>query len=381
MHFQDIDTNPSVEEIRRTALTAITNAKRKAQSLAGRDRDSNREEFQPGDMVLVQARKRGKFGSFWEGPYPLLAKVGPQLFVIRRPRWGALRETTVHCEKLRRFNWRRHRISTMAGLHYVPPLGVKLRISSIPAAGWGAFTTRARPAQEVLGELRGEVLPLSEAVKRHGDKLPLYTVPLTHTKVLDFADPHRSSWPRFINGTSPMEDANVEFVLNGDIFEVRTRRPLIPGEELLRDYGSTYPWPSPPGASHNASLRKTRKSPRLRDSAPPQAANKKRKVGRPNRPPSPRSKKKAKPSTFDSGEEVEAAEPDVAIIPKEGDMVICRHPDAINGWFLGKATDIGVKHEGYVEVWGYGTYDLKKKVNIINQCSKLGFSLNARPEF
>lgn len=118
--------------------------------------------------------------------------------------------------------------------------GIEVRTSSIQGAGLGVFATTLLPRRAVLGRYCGEHLTQQQYDERYPDgELGQYVLQISKNLYVDARDAAQSNWPRYINDPrgSSARRANVEFIRDGS---VRTLRAILPGEEILVDYGPYY---------------------------------------------------------------------------------------------------------------------------------------------
>jgi len=126
---------------------------------------------------------------------------------------------------------------------------VKIQPSSLPCAGMGAFAVEKLPELFKLGEYRGVVLTQEEF-----DQLPedracyVFEKQIrTGTKMkklyVDARILKHSNWTRYVNGAKTDEQkklVNTECYQYGGKLWYRTTKEVLPGEELIIDYGEEY---------------------------------------------------------------------------------------------------------------------------------------------
>jgi transposase InsO family protein len=201
------------------------------------------EEFKEGDFVLIKIPKKGKLAPAWDGPWPVVEKITPLLYSVRRRKRGKLTLDTVNVGRLHRFH-RRSRVYSVGGLPLGVPPGLVVDQSTIPGAGWGVISQREWPADHKLGTYEGEVLTEAQFADRYPDGTATYVVALQpvggEQRYVDAVNPLTSNWARFMNAPGAHEEPNVMVDEVEGLLEVRTLRPIVVGEELVWDYGDTY---------------------------------------------------------------------------------------------------------------------------------------------
>jgi hypothetical protein len=136
---------------------------------------------------------------------------------------------------------RRNAISRLS-IQLSKPL-IKIKESTIPGAGMGAFVTRNVESGTHLGNYKGEQCTEGD----DGDYV-LYISGYTSTGkqvelCLDAQDPEKSNWTRYINSVRAGDGRtkNAKFYIRtSKSIGVKTTRFLQKGEELLVDYGAEY---------------------------------------------------------------------------------------------------------------------------------------------
>jgi hypothetical protein len=246
------ESNNDVEIIRDTAST-VSGIEARRRRMPHDERLEKRRERQlrdhpggadviwkVGDWVFLRNRKLGKLCPRWSGPYPIVEIITSRVVLVRRKKWGKLRNDKISVENLKRFH-KRDPIHSLDGMHYTPPPGLQIAQSTIEGAGWGVISTRAWPKGTKLGQYTGELIDQTELDQRYpGDTLATFVVETEmdgEKMFIDASDPRLSNWARFMNNHGTDEEPNVEVVDDrGQIF-VRTLRRIVPGEELVWDYG------------------------------------------------------------------------------------------------------------------------------------------------
>merc|ERR1719240_992196 len=128
---------------------------------------------------------------------------------------------------------------------------VEIRPSNIPCAGMGAFAIVDLPEGFRLGEYRGRVLTQEQydnlPDKLHRDAYVFEKQIRVCTKMQKFyVDAYfkkDGSWCRYVNGAKSEEQqkhVNVECYQYGGKLLYRTTKEVLPGQELLIDYGDEY---------------------------------------------------------------------------------------------------------------------------------------------
>lgn len=102
--------------------------------------------------------------------------------------------------------------------------------STIPKAGFGAFWMgkTSLPKKTVIGVYAGRI-------KTREPKDTTYTLRLDSRTYIDSAREQDGNWTRYMNDKKGAD--NVYFTTDG---YVRTKRSILPGEELFVDYGEGY---------------------------------------------------------------------------------------------------------------------------------------------
>ena len=123
---------------------------------------------------------------------------------------------------------------------------LEVRPSTIPGisrdARYGVFATKRLNKGSVVATYRGEAIDAAEYAVRYPDDRPRYVLGLGRGRYLDASDPRRAGVARFINDPGPGRKPNVAIVTSRGKRLVRTLRTVLPGEELLVDYGPKYHW-------------------------------------------------------------------------------------------------------------------------------------------
>ena len=133
-----------------------------------------------------------------------------------------------------------------------------VRVARSPGRGLGVFAVQRLAKSLVLGWYEGERLTLRQLRERyydgdgagesHDGSLGRYVINLGSCHetgrllFLDAEDPTRSNWARFLNH-SEQPNVSVERATQpdgGPGMRVVVERPVVPGEELLFDYGPGY---------------------------------------------------------------------------------------------------------------------------------------------
>merc|ERR1719281_499888 len=128
---------------------------------------------------------------------------------------------------------------------------VEIRPSNIPCAGFGAFAVVSLPEGFKLGEYRGRVLTQKQYEnlpdREHRDAYVFEKAIRTGTKTkwfyVDAYFKKDSSWCRYVNGAKSAEQkktVNVECYQYAGKLLYRTTKEVLPGEELIIDYGDEY---------------------------------------------------------------------------------------------------------------------------------------------
>ena len=212
-------------------------AKRHAQVVA----DGPQVVFEEGDLVLIRRVKGAKLDPKWDGPWPVLRKITPSLYKVRRRKWGKLREDVVNMSRMCKFNMR-DPPPNLEGLDLDTPPGLAVRESTIPDAGMGVISERNWPRGHRFGEYTGETITQSELDRRYPDGLCTYVVELEEkvngeSRYVDALDLNYGNWARFMNAPGPSEEPNVRMEDHESRLIPVAIRDIVVGEELLWDYG------------------------------------------------------------------------------------------------------------------------------------------------
>lgn len=119
--------------------------------------------------------------------------------------------------------------------------------------GDGAFTTRDILKGELIGYYTGEVLDEASFNDRYNGFSPaaqsyVYVLRQKPVLVIDARDQSKSSWARFINssykqaGRRPNVRWGRHIYDGGARVEIRALSKIKADQELLLDYGPSYPW-------------------------------------------------------------------------------------------------------------------------------------------
>ena len=198
-------------------------------------------QFEEGDLVLIRRVKGAKLDPKWDGPWPVLRKITPSLYEVRRRKWGKLRKDVVNISRMCKFNMQ-DPPPTVEGLDLDTPPGLSVRTSTIPGAGMGVISERNWPRSHIFGEYAGETITQLELDRRYPDGRCTYVVQLQETvdgevRYVDALDLQYGNWARFMNAPGPNEEPNIRMEeYEGRIIPVATR-DIVVGEELLWDYG------------------------------------------------------------------------------------------------------------------------------------------------
>ena len=113
--------------------------------------------------------------------------------------------------------------------------------STIPGAVYGLFARKPFKKNQVLCEYKGETLSKREFTRRYPNGDGEYCVRVGRGYI-DSADPAKASAARYANGTAPGISPNVLAHTDKSRVYLVAARDILPGEEILWDYGSSYPW-------------------------------------------------------------------------------------------------------------------------------------------
>lgn len=123
---------------------------------------------------------------------------------------------------------------------------LRIKPSTIPAAGRGLFACRDIRAETIIGEYRGRRITTLRAVYALKDDRCVFPIALPDRKRLWIDGNVPSNYLRFVNGartSAEQERINVEAYQYASVLKFRTTRPVRAGEELILDYGAEY-WES-----------------------------------------------------------------------------------------------------------------------------------------
>lgn len=125
------------------------------------------------------------------------------------------------------------------GYHTKTVLGFIVAPSQIKMAGLGLYTTKEIKKGAIVCEYKGEKLTTDQYNRRYAkDDYGAYGMAAKRNLVLD-ARKTSSGIARYIcDYTGSGKKPNVEYQGSKDIVEVVALRKILPGEELLVDYGS-----------------------------------------------------------------------------------------------------------------------------------------------
>jgi hypothetical protein len=139
---------------------------------------------------------------------------------------------------------KRSRVSRLS-IQLSRPL-IKIKDSSIPGAGLGAFVTRDVESGTHLGDYKGEKCKEED----DGDYVLYvsgYTLKGKEVEMcLDAQDPEKSNWTRYINSIKAGDGRvkNAKFFIRSTSRDVaigvKTIRMISKGDEILVDYGAEY---------------------------------------------------------------------------------------------------------------------------------------------
>ena len=119
------------------------------------------------------------------------------------------------------------------------------RVSTIPNAGYGLFTTVLIPNDFLFAEYRGSIVRDSVLQKQYGTYTASYAIAVRETeekghKILhhiDACDPSCSSMARYANDARDVHKNNAEFEQHNSRIFLKATRTIHPGEEIFVSYG------------------------------------------------------------------------------------------------------------------------------------------------
>jgi hypothetical protein len=123
---------------------------------------------------------------------------------------------------------------------------MEIKKSTIRNAGKGVFATDYIPAGMVMDEYKGKKVSLEEVDKYHADNDYLFAINNNKGEIIhavDAEDLQKSNWTRFVNGArtpAQRQKINVRFQQYGKKMYLETLHALLPGEEMICDYGPMY---------------------------------------------------------------------------------------------------------------------------------------------
>jgi len=122
-----------------------------------------------------------------------------------------------------------------------PPYYIKIKKSTIPGAGLGAFANCDIPSNVIIGEYLGKIYTKNEdpnsaykfAVWDENDEDKL-------VKIIDGRYKKYSSWVRYVNTTQTDKEANCVFDQQNRRIFLRSKKNIPKGQELFAWYGEEY---------------------------------------------------------------------------------------------------------------------------------------------
>ena len=121
---------------------------------------------------------------------------------------------------------------------------IAIKKSSIPQAGKGAFAKKTITKGKKIGEYNGLVLGASDYDQLE-DKSYVFEVTKKHKGkyYLFYIDAQKGGDLRYVNGANNSKQkkrVNVESYQYAERIFFRASKKILPGEELLTDYGDNY---------------------------------------------------------------------------------------------------------------------------------------------
>jgi len=116
------------------------------------------------------------------------------------------------------------------------------RISTIPNAGFGLFTTVNIPKSFLFAEYTGRVVTDHDLQRRYGHYTAPYAVCVRNSNGsishhIDAANPAHSSLARYANDARSKRSNNAEFEQHKDRVFLKATRDILANEEILVSYG------------------------------------------------------------------------------------------------------------------------------------------------
>ena len=327
-------------------------------------------QFEEGDLVLIRRVKGAKLDPKWDGPWPVLRRITPSLYKVRRRKWGRLREDVVNISRMCVFNMQ-DPPPTVEGLDLDTPPGLAVCASTIPDAGMGVISERNWPRSHRFGEYAGETITQRELDRRYPDGLCTYVVQLEEkvdgeSRYVDALDLNYGNWARFMNAPGPNEEPNILMEeYEGRIIPVAIR-DIVVGEELLWDYGPGFL--QEPRDSTNNAVRAALGPPggRVSDAAPVRGSGAGAEVDAGVQPP--------RSVELGTGRDLSLAEQDLLsefgnIMDNSDshafdvdDYVIAFSDEFDGAVTVGRVSEVDAVGDGRYKLWIYGSYNMDRPI-------------------
>ena len=196
-----------------------------------------KNQYRPGDWVLVKNFTRSGTAPRFLGPYQVVQTPSPAYCLVRTKTWGKFDNIPLNVCHLKPYHWR-DPIYDVAGMYFNTP--IELAIHKV-ADEWTIQTQCGRAKGTSLGKYHGELLDQKEFMERYGntDVKPDRVLSLRVDNVqyyIDSRDPRQSNWTRFIRHSTD----NPSLVLVEKDAELRfeTSQDLDADVELTCDFTS-----------------------------------------------------------------------------------------------------------------------------------------------
>ena len=124
------------------------------------------------------------------------------------------------------------------GKHTKKVLGLSVKKSSIPGAGYGLFAETTFKKGEHIVQYTGEVLTTDQYDKRYGDdELGAYGITLNDNQVIDAAKTSSGVARYACDYHGSGKKNNAEYVTDDEEVWIVATKKIKPGDEIFTDYG------------------------------------------------------------------------------------------------------------------------------------------------